>query len=115
MGSPAPYRSRAVRLSDCCNAEVLVPDYRLAPEHPFPAALEDALAAGRAIESIAPGRPALVAGDSAGGGLALSLMVQLRELGEAPPRSAVLVSPAANQTRSAVSGRHRDLWLDGER
>jgi epsilon-lactone hydrolase len=115
MGSPSSYRSRAVRLSYRCNAEVLVPDYRLAPEHPFPAALEDALAAWRAIESIAPGRPALVGGDSAGGGLALSLMVLLRELGEASPRSAVLISPSANQTRGAVSGRHRDLCLDAER
>ena len=115
MGSPSTYRSRAVRLSYRCDAEVLVPDYRLAPEHPFPAAFEDALAAWRAIVSIAPGRPALVAGDSAGGGLALSLMVHLRELGEDSPRGAVLISPSANMTRGAVSGRNRDLWLDPER
>jgi acetyl esterase/lipase len=115
MGSPSSYRSRAVRLSYRCNAEVLVPDYRLAPEHPFPAALEDALAAWRAAGPIASGRPLLVGGDSAGGGLALSLMVLLRELGEASPRGAVLLSPSANQTRGAVSGRHRDLWLDADR
>jgi monoterpene epsilon-lactone hydrolase len=115
MGSPSSYRSRAVRLSYRCNAEVLVPDYRLAPEHPFPAALEDALAAWRAAGPIASGRPLLVGGDSAGGGLALSLMILLRELGEASPRGAVLLSPSANQTRGAVSGRHRDLWLDADR
>jgi epsilon-lactone hydrolase len=111
MGSPSAYRSRAVRLSYRCDAEVLVPDYRLAPEHPFPAALEDALAAWRALTSIAPGRPALVGGDSAGGGLALSLMVQLRELGEPSPRGAVLLSPSANLAGGAPSGRHRELWL----
>ena len=111
MGSPNTYRSRAVRLSYRCDAEVLVPDYRLAPEHPFPAALEDALAAWHALGSIAPGRPALVGGDSAGGGLALSLMVQLRELGEPSPGGAVLISPSANLAGGAVSSRHRDLWL----
>jgi acetyl esterase/lipase len=114
MGSPSSYRSRAVRLSYRCDAEVLVPDYRLAPEHPFPAALEDALAAWRALGSIAPGRPALVGGDSAGGGLALSLMVRLRELGEASPCGGVLLSPSANLAGGAVSGRHRDLWLTPE-
>jgi acetyl esterase/lipase len=114
MGSPSTYRSRAVRLSYRCDAEVLVPDYRLAPEHPFPAALEDALAAWRALGSLAAGRPALVGGDSAGGGLALSLMVQLRDLGEALPRGAVLLSPSANLSRGAASGRHRDLWLSPE-
>ena len=114
MGSPNTYRSRAVRLSYRCDAEVLVPDYRLAPEHPFPAAFEDALAAWRALGSIAPGRPALVGGDSAGGGLALSLMVQLRELGEPSPGGAVLISPSANLAGGAVSSRHRDLWLSPE-
>jgi epsilon-lactone hydrolase len=115
MGSPSSYRSRAVRLSACCDAEVLVPDYRLAPEHPFPAALDDARAAWRALGSIAAGRPALVAGDSAGGGLALSLMIQLREFGEASPHGAVLISPSANLTRGAAPGRSRDLWLDPAR
>jgi len=114
MGSPSTYRSRAVRLSYRCDAEVLVPDYRLAPEHPFPRALEDALAAWRALGAIAQGRPALVGGDSAGGGLALSLMVQLRDLGEPSPRGAVLLSPSANLSGRAASGRHRDLWLSPE-
>jgi epsilon-lactone hydrolase len=111
MGSPDSYRSRAVRLSYRCNAEVLVPDYRLAPEHPFPAALEDALAAWRVLGAVAPGRPALLVGDSAGGGLALSLMVRLRDLGEPPPRGAILLSPWANLTDGASVGTHRDLWL----
>ncbi len=114
MGSPASYRSRAVRLSYRCDAEVLVPDYRLAPEHAFPAALEDAVAAWRFLTTLRGGRPAFVAGDSAGGGLALSLMIRLRALGESGPRGAVLLSPWANLADSPAIGPHRDLWLSHE-
>jgi acetyl esterase/lipase len=111
MGSPSSYRSRAVRLSYRCDAEVWVPDYRLAPEHPFPAALEDALIAWRELVVSEPERPGLVVGDSAGGGLALSLMVWLRQLREASPRGAVLLSPWTNLSDEAVVGAHQDLWL----
>ena len=114
MGSTASYRSRAIRLSYRCDAEVFVPEYRLAPEHPFPAALEDALSAWRALQATDDRRPAVVAGDSAGGGLALSLMVRLRQLGEPLPRGAVLLSPWANLSTAAVTGAHRDLWLSRE-
>lgn len=111
MGSPDSYRSRAIRLSYRCDAEVFVPDYRLAPEHPFPAALEDAVAAWAALPALGGSGPTFVVGDSAGGGLALSLMVRLRQLGERSPRGAVLLSPWANLTEAAVAGQHRDLWL----
>jgi len=112
MGSPDSYRSRALRLSYRCDAEVFVPDYRLAPEHPFPAALEDALAAwGFLTETLGDAARTFVVGDSAGGGLALSLMVRLRELGERSPAGAVLLSPWANLTEAASAGSHRDLWL----
>jgi acetyl esterase/lipase len=75
MGSPASYRNRAMRLSYRCNAEVFVPDYRLAPEHPYPAAFDDALAAWKFVKGFRPNTPIFVAGDSAGGGLGLSLLV----------------------------------------
>ena len=114
MGSPASYRSRAIRFSYRCDAEVFVPDYRLAPEHPFPAALDDAVSAWRALAATDDGRPTLVAGDSAGGGLALSLLVRLRQLGEPLPCGAVLLSPWANLSTAAVTGNHRDLWLGDE-
>ena len=111
MGSTASYRSRSIRFSYRCDAEVFVPEYRLAPEHPFPAALEDAVAAWRALSAMDDPRPTVVVGDSAGGGLALSLLVRLRQLGETLPRGAVLLSPWANLSEEAVTGRHRDLWL----
>jgi epsilon-lactone hydrolase len=114
MGSAASYRNRAMRLSYRCDAEVFVPDYRLAPEHRFPAQLEDAVAAFLHIRSIRPDRPIFVTGDSAGGGLALSLLVRLRELGERMPDGAILLSPWADLGglgESMTTNAKRDRWL----
>ncbi len=115
LGSPALYRDLAARLSAACAMPVLVPDYRLAPEHPFPAALEDARAAWSALLAggIAPQRAAL-AGDSAGGGLALALMVALRAAGEPLPACAALLAPWTDLTASGESLRSnagRDPYL----
>jgi acetyl esterase/lipase len=116
MGSPASYRSRAARVAYRCRAEVFVPDYRLAPEHPFPTALEDALAAYRHLRSLRRGWPLFVAGDSAGGGLALSLMVRLRDLGEPLPDGAILISPSVDLAEPGGYAEERgtDLWLTRE-
>ena len=114
MGSPASYRRRATRLSYRLRAEVLVPDYRLAPEHPYPAALDDALAAWSCVRSLRPNVPILVAGDSAGGGLGLSLLVKLRDLGLTMPHGAILLSPWTDLTASGASvdrNRGKDLWF----
>jgi epsilon-lactone hydrolase len=114
MGSPASYRNRAMRLSYRCNAEVFVPDYRLAPEHPYPAALDDALAAFQHVRTLRPHAPLFISGDSAGGGLALSLMRRLRELGASLPNGAVLLSPWTDLSGSGASvetNRLKDLWL----
>jgi len=114
MGSPASYRNRAMRLSYRCNAEVFVPDYRLAPEHPYPAAFDDALAAWKFVKSFRPDAPIFVAGDSAGGGLGLSLLVRLRDLGMAMPNGAFLLSPWTDLTVSGASvdgNRSKDLWF----
>jgi acetyl esterase/lipase len=114
MGSPASYRSRTMRLSYRCNAEVFAPDYRLAPEHPAPAALEDAVDAWCMLRSLRPGVPILVSGDSAGGGLALALMVALRDQGLPLPDGAVLFSPWTDMStsgRSIDDNHRRDVWL----
>lgn len=71
---------------------VFAADYRLAPEHPFPAALEDATAAWRALRAAAQG-PAYVAGDSAGGGLTLALLLNLRDQRLPLPDAAIAFSP----------------------
>ncbi len=75
-------------------ARVLVLEYRLAPEHPFPAAVEDATAAYRWLrkQGIAAGSIA-IAGDSAGGGLTLATLLALRDAGDALPACAVCLSP----------------------
>ncbi|GAC1451957.1 MAG: hypothetical protein PVSMB6_02630 [Steroidobacteraceae bacterium] len=114
MGSPDSYRNRAMRLSYRCGAEVFLPAYRLAPEHPYPAALDDALAAWKLVRSLRKDAPVFVAGDSAGGGLSLSLLVRLRDLGLIMPSGAVLLSPWTDLTLSGatIEGNHgKDLWF----
>jgi acetyl esterase/lipase len=93
-GSPATHRALTGHLAARCEARVFAADYRLAPEHPFPAALDDAVAAWRGLhdEGVEAGRIA-IAGDSAGGGLAVATALRLRELGEPMPRALVLFSP----------------------
>jgi acetyl esterase/lipase len=81
---------------------VFVPDYRLAPEHVFPAALEDACSAYRALRSQGA-ESVVVAGDSAGGGLSLALMLTLRDAGEPLPAAAALFSPWTDLAASGGS------------
>jgi acetyl esterase/lipase len=93
VGSPRTHHRLVAALAGQARTVAYVPDYRLAPEHPHPAALEDALASCRALAAqIAPGRIA-VAGDSAGGGLALALAMALRDAGDPAPAAIGLICP----------------------
>jgi acetyl esterase/lipase len=82
------------RIADATGMRTVAIDYRKAPEHPFPAALEDALAAYRALLSEGcDARRIAMGGDSAGGGLTLAVLQRLREAGDPLPAAAVLLSP----------------------
>jgi monoterpene epsilon-lactone hydrolase len=114
FGSPGSYRNRAMRLAYRFDAEVFVPDYRLAPEHAFPAALDDVLAAYLHVRALRPDAPLFVTGDSAGGGLALSVLLKLRELGEPMPAGAIVLSPWTDLSASGASvatNHGKDRWL----
>jgi len=94
MGSRSTHRELAARIARDAAARVLLLEYRLAPEHPFPAAVDDATAAYRWLrkQGIAASSIA-IAGDSAGGGLTLATLLALRDAGDALPACAVCLSP----------------------
>ena len=94
IGSINTHRRLAYDISAACGARMLVIDYRLAPEHPYPAAVEDAAKAWRwLIEQGFDTRRLAVAGDSAGGGLAIATLVNLRDQKLGLPACAVAISP----------------------
>jgi monoterpene epsilon-lactone hydrolase len=93
-GGPCHYRHFTWRIADALSATVWVLAYRLAPEHPFPAALEDAAEACACLAGNASERRRLfVMGDSAGGGLTLALLLKLRDEEKSLPRAAIALSP----------------------
>ena len=99
LGALASHRVVTRHLAVHLGARVLAADYRLAPEHPFPAAIEDAVAVWRGLlaEGAVP-EETIFAGDSAGGGLALSAALRARELGLPQPAALVLFSPWVDLT-----------------
>ncbi|HEX6440996.1 MAG TPA: alpha/beta hydrolase [Stellaceae bacterium] len=110
-GSAALYRHMLWRIAFAAAARIAAIDYRLAPEHRFPAALDDAVAAWRGLlaEGAEP-RHCAVMGDSAGGGLTLALMLKLRDTGLPLPAATVALSPwtdlamtGASLTRNAAN------------
>ncbi|MBH9577238.1 alpha/beta hydrolase [Inhella proteolytica] len=122
FGSAASFRARANNLSFRCRAQVFMPEYRLAPEHPFPAAFEDVKRAWRALAALHPGAALTLSGDSAGGGLALALMMAMRDEGGPLPERCFVISPWTDLSCSGTSvetnrrldwfGRqHAEAWV----
>jgi monoterpene epsilon-lactone hydrolase len=117
LGSAVTARSWAAHLSTQTGGRVVLPEYRLAPEHPYPAALEDARAVMKALSGSGP---VVVSGDSAGGGLALALVLSMRDAGQELPAGCILLSPWLDlgRDRRADPGlMRRDVllspdWLD---
>jgi monoterpene epsilon-lactone hydrolase len=109
FGSLASDGELAARLGRASGMRVLFPEYRLAPEHPFPAAIDDVLAVWRWLrtERGISDDSLAVAGDSAGGGLAVALLVATRNDGGARPAAAVLMSPTVDLTSSGASMTER--------
>jgi acetyl esterase/lipase len=101
---PTTYRRMVTELSAQTGFRVLLVDYRLAPEHPFPAAIDDCFAAYRwLIDNGYAQRPFAIAGDSAGGNLTLVTLMRARDGGLPLPNCGVLISPAADLTFSGPS------------
>ncbi|SAK43620.1 alpha/beta hydrolase domain-containing protein [Caballeronia fortuita] len=104
--SPRSHRAIAFGLATKIGARVFSLDYRLAPEHRFPAALDDSLAAyRRLLEDGVPAESVAIAGDSAGAGLALATLLALRDAGDPLPAAAALFSPWTDLTGSGESMR----------
>lgn len=106
VGSPKTHRALAAFLAEASGAAVYLPDYRLAPEHPYPAALEDAVAA---CEQVATEHDRYgLSGDSAGGGLAVATARRLIDAGADSPAALALISPWVDPMARAT-GRKRDM------
>jgi len=115
LGSPdTAYRDLIWRLSSACGCPVLAIEYALAPEHRFPTALEQAVAAYRFLLESFPPHSVAMAGDSAGGNLALAATLKLRDAGLALPAALCLLSPWTDLTGSGSSvarNQHKDHFI----
>ena len=107
MGSANAYRQFGGRLSAAVGVPVLLPDYRLAPEHVFPAAADDGLAVYEALLKTYDASKIVLSGDSAGGGLCIATLINIRDKGLPLPACALAIGPLldlAGEGASAVEG-----------
>lgn len=106
------HRPLAARIGKASGVKVLFPEYRLAPEHPFPAAIEDAVNVYRWLlhQGFSPSN-IVFAGDSAGGGLCIAAALVLRDQNEPLPAAIVCLSPWVDLTSSGESYR-KNKWID---
>jgi len=118
LGSPKTHRGLTGQLAKASNTMVIVPDYRLAPENPFPAALDDVENLYRALlDEGHPPTAISVAGDSAGGGLALALAIRLRDKGIPMPASLTMLSPWTDLSNDQLYSPEKEplltkSWID---
>lgn len=115
FGSSRTHRAMLARLSGLAGMPACLPDYRLAPEHPFPMALEDALAV---YLDLSAQRPVIIGGDSAGGGLALALLAEILKHRMRRPLGVFCFSPMTDMTfsgESVVANREVEAALPAAR
>jgi monoterpene epsilon-lactone hydrolase len=106
IGSAKTHRDLVSRLCTAAGARALSVDYRLAPENPFPAAVDDGVAAYRWLrQQGVPASSIVIAGDSAGGGLTLATLLALKQAGDELPAGGVCMSPVTDHTKSGKSMR----------
>ncbi|MEO4150160.1 alpha/beta hydrolase [Acinetobacter pittii] len=112
VGSSKSHTKLAAQIGHAAQAQVWLPEYRLAPEHPSPAAIEDAVAVYKAL--LAQGqdpKKLVIAGDSAGGGLSLSTAIAIRDAGLPLPAALVLLSPWVDLSLSGNTMKAQDAML----
>lgn len=118
VGGCYMHRQMVSHLARAANVKVLLPEYRLAPEHKYPAGLEDAIGIYRKLLSDGwRASDIMLAGDSAGGGLSVATLLALRDAGDELPAGAVLMSPFLDVTASGDTMQTRaaqDPWFDPE-
>ena len=108
LGSRRTHRQLVSHMAREAGITAVLPEYRLAPEYPFPAGIDDAVAVYRALlESGYSPQDIVISGDSAGGGLSLALTLSLRDAGELLPAGVVCISPWTDLTMSSASHREK--------